>query len=209
MGSDRSLLVDSWRMALAADGYSATTQRTYANAVKSLQTWAAEHHPELGPAQLDREHVRAWLADLRPPARPARRTAGSRGSATSAGSWSTRGRPTTTRPTASGRLGRPGQRRRAGRRGRPPLLPGRPALGPPSHLAGRLADRTSRRWIARLTGVQRPAEGSRRRRRLLTTPRPGRLQLSRPPWKVITANRPGIARALAPSGPGSGELPVE
>ena len=65
MGSDWSLLVDSWRMALAADGYSATTQRTYANAVKSLQTWAAEHHPELGPAQLDREHVRAWLADLR------------------------------------------------------------------------------------------------------------------------------------------------
>jgi hypothetical protein len=49
MGSDWSLLVDSWRMALAADGYSATTQRTYGNAVKAFKRGPPSTIPTSAP----------------------------------------------------------------------------------------------------------------------------------------------------------------
>jgi site-specific recombinase XerD len=37
----------------------------YQNAVRSLASWLAEHHPKVGPAELDRQHVRGWLVEVR------------------------------------------------------------------------------------------------------------------------------------------------
>jgi site-specific recombinase XerD len=59
------ILVASWQLALQADGYSASTVRTYGQAVRSLRTFLADQGQEVTPAQLDRHHVRAWLAEAR------------------------------------------------------------------------------------------------------------------------------------------------
>jgi site-specific recombinase XerD len=50
---------------LEADGYSPNTLMSYRKAVRSLVAWLAEHHPELAPAELKRDHVRGWLAEMR------------------------------------------------------------------------------------------------------------------------------------------------
>jgi integrase/recombinase XerC len=50
---------------LRADGYADTTVKAYQNAVRSLAGWLAEHHPEVGPAGLDRQHIRGWLVEVR------------------------------------------------------------------------------------------------------------------------------------------------
>jgi site-specific recombinase XerD len=65
MHPDWALLVDSWRLALESDGYSRHTRRTYKAAVDSLAVWMAEHAPGVGPTELERAHVRGWLASVR------------------------------------------------------------------------------------------------------------------------------------------------
>jgi Phage integrase, N-terminal SAM-like domain len=66
MGTSRLRpLTVSWELTLRADGYAANTIKAYQNAVRSLAGWLAEHHPDVGPVELDREHVRGWLVHLR------------------------------------------------------------------------------------------------------------------------------------------------
>ena len=62
---DFAVLTLSWELALRADGYAGNTVKAYQNAVRSLADWLAEHHPEVGPAQLDRQHIRGWLVEVR------------------------------------------------------------------------------------------------------------------------------------------------
>ena len=62
---DFDVLTISWELALRADGYAANTVKAYQNAVGSLSGWLAEHHPDVSPAELNRDHVRGWLVDLR------------------------------------------------------------------------------------------------------------------------------------------------
>jgi len=62
---DFEALTVSWELTLRADGYAANTLKAYQNAVRSLAGWLAEHHPDVGPVELDREHVRGWLVHLR------------------------------------------------------------------------------------------------------------------------------------------------
>jgi site-specific recombinase XerD len=62
---DFAVLTVSWELALRADGYADNTVKAYQNAVRSLADWLAEHHPEVGPAELDRKHIRGWLVEVR------------------------------------------------------------------------------------------------------------------------------------------------
>ena len=62
---DFAVLTVSWELALRADGYAVNTVKAYQNAVRSLADWLAEHHPEVGPAELDRQHIRGWLVEVR------------------------------------------------------------------------------------------------------------------------------------------------
>jgi site-specific recombinase XerD len=60
---DFAVLTVSWELALRADGYADNTVKAYQNAVRSLAGWLAEHHPEMGPAELERQHIRGWLVE--------------------------------------------------------------------------------------------------------------------------------------------------
>jgi len=62
---DFAVLTVSWELALRADGYAVNTVKAYQNAVRSLAGWLAEHHPGVGPAELDRQHLRGWLVEVR------------------------------------------------------------------------------------------------------------------------------------------------
>lgn len=62
---DWPLLLQGWELTLAADGYSPKTLRTYQAGLASLTAWLAATHPDLAPAELDRQHVRGWIADVR------------------------------------------------------------------------------------------------------------------------------------------------
>jgi integrase/recombinase XerC len=62
---DFDVLTVSWELALRADGYAANTVKAYQNAVRSLAGWLAEHHPDVGPAELERQHIRGWLVEVR------------------------------------------------------------------------------------------------------------------------------------------------
>ena len=62
---DFAVLTVSWELALRADGYADNTVKAYQNAVRSLADWLAEHHPKVGPAQLERQHIRGWLVEVR------------------------------------------------------------------------------------------------------------------------------------------------
>ena len=62
---DFAVLTVSWELALRADGYADNTVKAYQNAVRSLADWLAEHHPETRPAELDRQHIRGWLVEVR------------------------------------------------------------------------------------------------------------------------------------------------
>jgi hypothetical protein len=62
---DFAVLTVSWELALRADGYAVNTVKAYQNAVRSLADWLAEHHPEVGPAELERQHIRGWLVEVR------------------------------------------------------------------------------------------------------------------------------------------------
>jgi site-specific recombinase XerD len=59
------VLTVSWELALRADGYADNTVKAYQNAVRSLADWLAEHQPEVGPVELDRQHIRGWLVAVR------------------------------------------------------------------------------------------------------------------------------------------------
>jgi site-specific recombinase XerD len=65
MHPDLAALGDSWTLAMDADGYSPRTLASYEQAYNSLGRWLAEHHPDVGPAELDRDHVRGWIVHLR------------------------------------------------------------------------------------------------------------------------------------------------
>jgi len=62
---DWRLLVASWTLALEADGYSENTLASYRKAVRNLTGWLGEHHPDLAPGDLERVHLRGWLAEVR------------------------------------------------------------------------------------------------------------------------------------------------
>src|SRR5512132_1653679 len=65
MDAEWSLLVTSWQLSLEADGHAANTRMTYRKAVETLADWLAEHHPDVGPDELERTHVRGWLVHIR------------------------------------------------------------------------------------------------------------------------------------------------
>jgi hypothetical protein len=52
--SDFAVLTVSWELAPRADGYADNTVRAHQNAMRSRAGWLAEHHPEVGPAELER-----------------------------------------------------------------------------------------------------------------------------------------------------------
>jgi site-specific recombinase XerD len=62
---DFAVLSVSWELALRADGYADGTVKAYQNAVRSLADWLAEQHPEVGPTELEPQHIRGWLVDVR------------------------------------------------------------------------------------------------------------------------------------------------
>jgi site-specific recombinase XerD len=62
---DFDVFTVSWDLALRADGYAHNTLLAYRNAVRSLARWLAEHHPDIGPTELERDHVRGWLVHIR------------------------------------------------------------------------------------------------------------------------------------------------
>ena len=55
-------LLGSWRCGLTG---TPTTPSTPTRTRCSLADWLAEHHPEAGPTDLDRRHIRGWLVALR------------------------------------------------------------------------------------------------------------------------------------------------
>lgn len=57
-----AMLERGWTLTLAADGYSPATIRSYRAAIRSLTDWLPD---DVSPAELDRNHVRGWLAHLR------------------------------------------------------------------------------------------------------------------------------------------------
>jgi site-specific recombinase XerD len=62
---DFAVLTVSWELALRADGYADNTVKAYQKAVRSLSDWLAERHPEVGPVELERRHIRGWLVEVR------------------------------------------------------------------------------------------------------------------------------------------------
>lgn len=55
----------SWELSLNADGYARNTLLSYPNALRQLATWLAAQHPGVGPLDVTREHVRAWIVHVR------------------------------------------------------------------------------------------------------------------------------------------------
>ncbi|MEV0269199.1 tyrosine-type recombinase/integrase [Hamadaea sp. NPDC050747] len=62
---DFALLSDSWELTLRADGYAANTLSSYRRALAHFAAWLAVHQPAAGPADVTREHVRAWIVHTR------------------------------------------------------------------------------------------------------------------------------------------------
>jgi site-specific recombinase XerD len=62
---DFEVLGTSWQLALEADGYAPNSVAAYRLAVAQLARFLAATHPGVGPADLDRDHVRGWLAHVR------------------------------------------------------------------------------------------------------------------------------------------------
>jgi site-specific recombinase XerD len=62
---DFQLLGESWHLALNADGYAANTLRSYPNALRQLAGWLAANHPGVGPVDVTRDQVRAWIVHVR------------------------------------------------------------------------------------------------------------------------------------------------
>jgi site-specific recombinase XerC len=62
---DFDTLTTSWQLTLEADGYSVNTVRVYLLALRSLTDYLAAQGLRVGPAELTRDHVRAWLVHIR------------------------------------------------------------------------------------------------------------------------------------------------
>lgn len=58
-------LATSYELTLRADGYAENTVLAYDRAVAQLAGWLLVHHPGVGPGGVTRDHVRAWLVDVR------------------------------------------------------------------------------------------------------------------------------------------------
>lgn len=59
------ILLESWDLALNADGYPPTTRRSYAHAMRSLTEWLAEYADAPAPGEVTRDHVRGWVVHVR------------------------------------------------------------------------------------------------------------------------------------------------
>jgi site-specific recombinase XerD len=62
---DFDVFTVSWGLALRADGYAHNILVAYRTAVRNLADWLADHRPQIGPLELEREHVRGWLVHVR------------------------------------------------------------------------------------------------------------------------------------------------
>ncbi|HEY9415211.1 MAG TPA: site-specific integrase, partial [Pseudonocardia sp.] len=62
---DFALLAESWELSLNADGYAKNTLRAYPNALRQLAGWLAVNHPGVGPLDVTRDQLRAWIVHVR------------------------------------------------------------------------------------------------------------------------------------------------
>ncbi|HZO64243.1 MAG TPA: tyrosine-type recombinase/integrase [Kribbellaceae bacterium] len=62
---DFGLLADSWDITLDSEMYALNTRRSYARALTNLARWLAERDPDIGPAEVTRDHVRRWIIHTR------------------------------------------------------------------------------------------------------------------------------------------------
>jgi site-specific recombinase XerD len=62
---DFASLAESWQLTLNSDGYSPNTVRAYTRALGQLARWLAVEHPDVGPVDVTRDHVRGWLVHVR------------------------------------------------------------------------------------------------------------------------------------------------
>lgn len=62
---DFALLSRSWLLAMKADGYAENTLTSYQRALDHLARWLAGEHPDVGPADLGRGHIRGWIVHVR------------------------------------------------------------------------------------------------------------------------------------------------
>jgi integrase/recombinase XerC len=56
--------IRSWQLRLRAERFSPRTQTTYQTGVETLARWLADHDPEVGPLEVAKDHVAAWVGDL-------------------------------------------------------------------------------------------------------------------------------------------------
>lgn len=62
---DFATLSESWQLSLDADGYAANTLKSYPNALRQLGVWLAANHPGVGPLDVTRDQIRAWIVHTR------------------------------------------------------------------------------------------------------------------------------------------------
>lgn len=62
---DFEALAVSWDLALGADGYAANTLDSYRRALTNFATWMYGEDPAVGPLEMTRDHVRAWIVHVR------------------------------------------------------------------------------------------------------------------------------------------------
>lgn len=65
MHPDFAVLEESWKLTLDADGYAVNTIASYQQALRHFATWLAAEHPDIGPADVTRNHVRSWIVYVR------------------------------------------------------------------------------------------------------------------------------------------------
>lgn len=58
-------LAPSWDLSLRADGYATNTIRSYRVGLASFAAWLHREHPDVGPAEASRDHVRGWIVEVR------------------------------------------------------------------------------------------------------------------------------------------------
>jgi integrase/recombinase XerC len=62
---DFELLAGSWQLALGADRYAANTVLSYTRALVHFAAWLGRQQPGADPTEVTRDHVRAWIIELR------------------------------------------------------------------------------------------------------------------------------------------------
>lgn len=73
---DFTSLAAGWDLALHADGYPPNTVSTYRTALRRFASWLQLSYPGVSPVDVQREHLRAWLAEMH--ASTAKRSASTR-----------------------------------------------------------------------------------------------------------------------------------